>query len=143
MTPRSWLRIASIIALIFATGHALGGINHWSPLGDNPVLQSMQTVHFEIMGVRRSYFDFYVGFGHSLTVMMVLQAVVLWQLAVLAGTNAVVVRPIVAAIGVATAVGGVIAWRFIFPVPALFSLGLVACLALAYVATYRATLHLP
>jgi hypothetical protein len=35
-------------------------------------------------------------------------------------------------IALATLTGGVIAWRFIFPVPALFSLVLVGSLAAAY-----------
>ena len=100
--------------------------------GDNPVLQTMKTVRFDTMGANRSYFDFYMGFGHSLSVTQVMQAVLLWQLATLARTNAASVRPMIAVIGLATALGGVIAWRFIFPVPALFSLVLVGSLAVAY-----------
>jgi hypothetical protein len=59
--------------------------------------------------------------------------ILLWQLATLARTNAAGVRPMIAVIALATLAGGVVAWRFIFPVPALFSLALVASLAVAYV----------
>jgi hypothetical protein len=132
MTTLLWLRISSVISLVFAAGHTLGGLKYWSPMGDNPVLQAMRTVRFNTMGVNRSYFDFYMGFGYSLSVTQVMQAILLWQLATLARTDALRLRPLVAVIALATAVSGVIAWRLIFPVPALFSLVLVASLAVAY-----------
>jgi hypothetical protein len=70
-------------------------------MGENPVLQTMRDSHFDVMGARRSYFDFYMAFGYSLSVV----------------------------------VSGVIAWRLIFPVPALFSLVLAACLVAALLKT--------
>jgi len=138
MTTTLWLRISSIVTLLFAAGHAMGGIRSWSPMGDNPVLQSMRTVRFETMGANRTYFDFFMGFGHTLTVMLAMQAVLLWQLAALSRTNAGRVRPLIAVIGLATAAVGMIAWRFIFPVPAVFSLVLVVCLGVAYFVARRA-----
>jgi hypothetical protein len=101
-------------------------------MGDNPVLQAMRTVRFDTMGVNRSYFDFYVGFGYSLSVSQVMLTILLWQFATLARTDTLPLRPMIAVIALAIAVGGVIAWRFIFPVPALFSLALVASLTMAY-----------
>ena len=80
-------------------------------MGDNPVLQSMRTVRFDTLGANRSYFDFFMGFGHSISVLQVMEAVLLWQLATLARSNALSVRPMIAVIGLATAVCGVIAWN--------------------------------
>jgi hypothetical protein len=131
MTTTLWLRISSIIALLFAAGHTLGGLKHWSPMGENPVLKAMRETRFDTMGVSRSYLDFYLGFGYSLSVAEFMLAVVLWQLATLARTDALAVRPMIAVIAVATLATGVIAWRFIFPMPALFSLVLFASLAVA------------
>lgn len=133
MTTTLWLRISAVIALLFAAGHTLGGLKYWSPMGDNPVLQSMRAVRFDTMGANRSYFDFFMGFGHSISVFQVMEAILLWQLATLARSNALSVRPMIAVIALATAVTGIIAWRFIFPVPAIFSLVLVATLSVAYV----------
>ena len=133
MTTTLWLRISSVISLLFAAGHMLGGLKNWSPMGDNPTLQAMRTVRFDTMGANRSYFDFFMGFGHSLSVTLVMQTILLWQLATLARTNSLGVRPMIAVIALATVVSGVIAWRFIFPVPALFSLVLAASLVAAYV----------
>lgn len=128
------LRIASVISLLFTAGHTMGGLKQWSPMGDNPVLRSMGEVRFETMGVNRSYLDFYMGFGWSITVFMVMQTILLWQIASLAKTEPARMRPLVGVIALATMAGGVIAWRFIFPVPALFSVVMAAVLALAYAA---------
>jgi hypothetical protein len=133
MTTTLFLRIASVISLIFTLGHTLGGLRKWSPMGDNEVLRAMTAVRFDAMGANRSYLDFYMGFGWSITVAMVMQTVLLWQIASLARTNPASVRPMIAVIALATVAGGIIAWRFIFPVPALFSSALVIALAAAYV----------
>ena len=132
MTTTLWLRIAAVVSLLFTAGHTMGGLKRWSPMGDNPVLQAMSTVRFETMGASRSYLDFYLGFGWSLSVAMLMQSVLLWQMASLARTDAAAVRPLIAVVALATVAGGVIAWRFIFPVPALFSAVLVSCLAVAF-----------
>jgi hypothetical protein len=126
------LRIASGISFLFAIGHSIGGLQKWSPMGDNEVLKAMAAVHFDVMGAQRSYFDFYMGFGWSISVTMLMQAVLLWQMASLAKTNAAAVRPMIAVIALATLAGGVIAWVFIIPIPAIFSAVLVATLAAAY-----------
>jgi hypothetical protein len=134
MTTTLLLRIASIISLVFTAGHTLGGLRKWSPMGDNEVLKAMTAVRFDTMGANRSYLDFFMGFGWSISVAMLLQTVLLWQLASLARTDSARVRPMIAVFALATLASGVIAWRFIFPLPALFSSALVIVLAAAYVA---------
>jgi hypothetical protein len=136
MNTTIWLRVSAIISLLFTAGHFMGGLQNWSPMGDNPVLQSMRTVRFDIMGVNRSYLDFYMGFGHSITVSFLLQSVLLWILGDVARTHASLVRPMIAAFVVAVAVTGVIAWRYILPVPAFFSLALCATLVVAFIAAH-------
>ena len=134
MTTTLLLRIASVISLIFTAGHTIGGLRKWSPMGDNAVLKAMTDVRFNTMGANRSYLDFFMGFGWSLSVFMLMQTILLWQLALLARTDPARLRPIIAVIALATVASGVIAWRFIFPVPAVFSGVLALALALAYVA---------
>ena len=36
-----WLRVSSIISVLFATGHSLGGRQSWSPAGETEVLRAM------------------------------------------------------------------------------------------------------
>src|SRR5690348_3484713 len=89
------LRLAAVISLVFAVGHTLGGLKGWSPIGQTAVLTAMRTFRFEVGGVNRSYFEFYRGFGFLLSVYLVLQAVLLWQLGSLARANRLLARPLV------------------------------------------------
>ena len=111
----------------------MGGLKQWSPMGGNPVLKSMTEVRFDTMGANRSYLDFFMGFGWSISVFMLMESILLWQLATLAKAEPARLRSMILVITLATAGTGVIAWRFLFPVPALFSAVLVVTLALAYV----------
>ena len=74
-----------------------------------------------------------MGFGWTLSVLMLMQAIVLWQLASLAKMEPARLRPIIAVIALATVLDGVIAWQFIFLIPAVFSAVLAITLACAYV----------
>ena len=136
MTTTVLLRIASVISLVFTAGHTLGGLRKWSPMGENEVLKAMTDVRFDTMGANRSYLDFFMGFGWSISVLMLLQTVLLWQLASLARADPARVRPMIAVFALATLAAGVIAWRFIFPIPALFSSALLIVLLAAYVVAH-------
>lgn len=86
------------------------------------------------MGVSRSYLDFYMGFGWCVAAALLLQAVLLWQLAGISqALGGPVVRPMIAAFAVAALAFAVISWRLIFPVPAIFSGILFVALAASYV----------
>src|SRR5262245_64654072 len=117
LTTTLLLRIASVISLLFTAGHTMGGLRKWSPMGDNAVLEAMTAVRFDTMGANRSYLDFFMGFGWSLSVFMLMQTILLWLLASMAKTEPARVRPMIAVIALATVGSGVIAGRFIFSVP--------------------------
>jgi hypothetical protein len=132
MTATLWLRLAAVIQLLFTVGHSLGGRKQWSPMGDHGVLRQMTSVRFDTMGANRSYLEFFLGFGWSLAVFMLLQAILLWQLASVASTNPAATRPMIVVFAAASVATAVIAWRFLFPLPALFSLAVTACLVIAW-----------
>lgn len=133
MTATVLLRIAAIISLLFTAGHTMGGLKKWSPMGENAVLKAMTDVRFEAMGANRSYLDFFMGFGWSISVAMLLQSILLWQMATLVRHDAASVRPMIAAFVFAQLASGIIAWHFIFPVPALFSVILLVPLVAALI----------
>lgn len=132
MTASRALRIASITSLLFAIGHTLGGRKNWSPMGPNAVFEAMQSVEFRVFGVTRSYLDFYRGFGFCLGVFMLLQAVLLWQLAGAVHSNPGLVRTMIAAFMVASIAIGILTAVFILPLPATFSAVVVLSLVAAY-----------
>jgi hypothetical protein len=139
VTPKLLLRIASVISFVFALGHSLGGLSQWSPMGGNAVLANMGAVRFLVMGVRRSYLDFFMGFGWSLSIGMLLQAALLWQIAAVAERDAVLARPMIAAFVLNCAASVAIATHWLFPIPALFAAVLLVPLAIAWIKTGQAT----
>jgi len=137
MKPVLLLRIASIISLLFAVIHTMGGANAWSPVGETDVLRAMRAYHFNAGGVSRSYLDFYLGLGFSVGVFLLLQAVLLWQLATLAKTDSLRVRPMIVSFFVASVACGFLSWKFIFAAPAIFSAVIAVLLAIAFYASAR------
>jgi len=66
-------------------------------------------------------------------VFLVLQAVLLWQLAAIARIQPQIVRPLVASFAISSVISVFITWAFILPIPAVFSAVLTACLVIAFV----------
>jgi hypothetical protein len=132
MSPSLFLRISSVIALLFAAGHTMGAAESWSPQGDTAVLQSMKSFRFDAMGVTRTYFDFYFGFGLLISVFLLLQAVQLWQLASIAKADPARAMPLAVSLFLASLSCAVLAWKFIFAVPVLFSSAIAVCIGLAF-----------
>lgn len=128
------LRLAAGLSLLFAAGHTLGGLKSWSPVGANEVLTSMQTVRFDVSGVSRTFFDFYLGFGSTLSVFLLAEAVLLWQVATLARVNPRLARPFVWTFFLSSLPMGVLTWKFLFPTPVYFDAGLTLLLGWAVAA---------
>jgi hypothetical protein len=137
MTASRWLRVAAVIMVLFAAGHTMGGQKAWSPAGETPVLQQMREFRFDAMGTSRSYFEFYLGFGYSITVLQLMQAVLLWQVAGLAREDAARVRPLIATFLIAAIASTILTWRYIFLIPVIFSIVYTLTVAFAYVAAGR------
>ena len=134
MKSSSALRVASILTLLFAGGHSMGGLSLWSPAGETEVLRAMRSFHFDAAGVSRTYLDFYLGFGFILSVYLLAQAVALWQLASLARTEANRVRPLIGTFFLASVVCACLSWRYVFLVPVVSFLAIAVCLGLAFYA---------
>lgn len=134
MTATLMLRLASVLSMLFAAGHTLGGRRSWSPIGESEGLTAMRTFRFETMGVSRTYLDFYLGFGYSLSVFLVMQAILLWQVGTLAKTDRLQARPMILTFLLASIASGVLTWAFIFPMPVYLGSTITACLILALVA---------
>jgi hypothetical protein len=92
----------------------------------------MRSFHFDVAGVSRSYLDFYLGFGFITGIYLLVQAVVFWQLASIAKTDALHVRPLIGSFLLANVVSAFLAWRFIFLLPVVSFTVIAACLGLAF-----------
>jgi len=134
MRPFLLLRIASVLTLLLAAGHSSGGLSFWSPAGDTEVLRAMRSFHFDAGGASRSYLDFFLGFGFTISVYLFMQAVALWQLASIAKSDAFRIRPLVGSFLLANLASAVLAWKFIFVVPVVSFSAVAVCLGLAFYA---------
>lgn len=140
MKSSTFLRIASVITLLYFAGHTAG--MPWTPAdgpSERPLLEAMKAHSFDALGSQRTYWDFYFGFGVIISVYLLVQAVVLWQLGSLATTQASRVRPITASFFVAFIVNAFLAWKYFFAIPVIMTIAISACLAVAFVLAGRAT----
>ncbi len=91
----------------------------------------MKSYRFDVMGSERTYWDFYEGFGLTVSVFLLLEAVVLWFLAKLAVKESNRLQPILLAYLVANVAQLVLVVRFFFLPPQVLSAATTLCLALA------------
>jgi hypothetical protein len=75
---RTLYRIAAVLIALLDLGHSAG--YPWSDPAWGVDLQSVQSSHFNVLGFSRTYWDFYVGFGLSISVFLLLGALLAWQL---------------------------------------------------------------
>lgn len=64
MRPSLFLRIASVLTLLYCAGHTSG--IPWTPVkgaGEVAVLDAMKSQRFAFAGVTRTYWEFYYDFG--------------------------------------------------------------------------------
>jgi len=133
MSSRLLLRSAAVATLLMAVGHLLG--SPWAP-ADTPqghqVVDAMRAYRFDAMGLERSYYDFYVGFGWLLGAYLVGHAILFWQIASLSIQSATTLRPVVVVLCIEALCATLLEWKYLFWVPVGLS-GLTAvCLGAAW-----------
>ena len=80
MSSKWFYRIASVLLVLFAVGHTLGFRKTPPEWGVDSIVSAMRTLHFSAQGFDRTYYDFYVGFGLFVSVLLLFTAAVVWQL---------------------------------------------------------------
>jgi hypothetical protein len=132
--PTLFLGIASILTLIHSILHTIGGVLSSPKHGSEEiaVVETMKAHTFNVMGSMRSYWDFNMGYGVSLTISLFVQAVLFWQLGTMAKTNAAFIKPILALFCFNFIAIAVVVWHYFFIAPAITELLVAGCLAAAY-----------
>lgn len=88
MKPKFLLRIASLSIFLHTIGHTLGALS-WKKDPDpniQRVVDEMISYKFTFGGAVRSIGDFYEGYGVTMIFVLMLFAVLLWQLAAISVT---------------------------------------------------------
>jgi len=140
MTPSRWLRTQSVLLLLFTAGHTLGTAAPQVRRGpeEAAVFAAMKGFHFPIMGFDRSYWDFYRGFALSISVLMLVMAVVAWQLAAISSANPRAALPMAILLQAGCAGLLIVGFFFFFGAPILFSATALFCATAAVVSLARA-----
>jgi hypothetical protein len=132
MRPVLFLRIASVLTFIHAVLHTIGGV--FGKVGPGPAataVEAMKTNQFLLLGHMRSFWDFYRGLGLAGTISLTAEAILFWQLASLAKTDAQRLRPIMATFLVAYAALAVNSYTYFFLGPVIAEIFIAAWLGLA------------
>ena len=124
------LRIAAALAFVQFCAHTTMFVTYAPMHGaeETSVVQAMQSHFFSFSGWSRSYWDLYFGYGLFSAFNCLIEAVLFFQLASIAGKNPRIVRMIaglflVANIGYATLI-----YRYFFPLPGYFDIAIALLL---------------
>jgi len=129
MKPSLPLRIVAILMAIGDIGHT-SGVLRTIPrsLAEGGLLAPLQNFHTMAMGTSRTHWDFYVGFGLSVTFQFLTVAGLAWLAASLADTDPARARPFVYLLLAAQLAGLVIAIVYFFAGPIVMTLLTLICL---------------
>jgi hypothetical protein len=127
VTSKVLYRVAAILLAVFAALHTFGFAQLDPTWGIDALIAQLRQTTFLAQGQSRTYWDFYYGFGLSVSVWQLLAALAAWELG---GTSA---RLPLLRWGLVLAMAAItwLSWRYFFPAPLVFSVLVTVCLALA------------
>ena len=135
------LRIAAYVLVLYFLGHTWGALLSTPAFGTagDAVLSAMKSVRFACDGSNCTWFGFYLGFGWFVSIFFLLSAAVAWFLGGLDARDQRVVTPIAWMLFLAHAAGMILAWRYFFLTPLIFSTVTAALLGFHCVRAMRAS----
>ena len=131
MKASVFYRIAAVLLLLFAAGHTVGFRQSDPSWGVDALLGSMRSIHFDVQGFQRTYWDLFVAAGFSVGVLYLFAAILAWQLGGLPAATLALMRGTAWAFALCFAAITVVSWRYLFVIPIAFSLAITLCLAAA------------
>ena len=131
MKASMFYRIAAVLLLLFAVGHTLGFRQSDPTWGVDALLGSMRSIHFDVQGFSRTYWDLFVAAGFCVGVFYFFAAILAWQLGGLPPQTLALMRGTAWAFAACFAAITVVSWRYLFILPIVFSSVITACLIAA------------
>ena len=129
MKASLFYRIAAVLLLLFDAGHTSGF--PWSDPQWGVDLGPMRSTHFYVLGFSRTYWDFYVGFGLIISVILLLAVVLAWQLGGLPPESLARMRGTAWTFALCFAAITVLDWKYFFIIPLVFSIVITLTLTAA------------
>ena len=131
MKASVFYRIAAVLLLLFAVGHTLGFRASDPKWGVEALLGSMRSIHFDVQGFNRTYWDLFEAAGFSVGVLYLFAAILAWQLGGLPSATLALMRGTAWAFALCFAIIAVVSWRYLFIIPIAFSTVITLCLTAA------------
>jgi hypothetical protein len=128
MKPVIFLRAASGLTLLHAVLHTVGGVFGKPVPGVGAATEAvMRANYFLVLGVTRSYWEFYRGMGLGITISLTAEGIVFWMLGSLAKQDAARLRPILWVFALAYLVFAVNSYEYFFSGPVIAEVLIAAC----------------
>jgi hypothetical protein len=132
--PVVFLRVASVLTLIHAVLHTVGGVfGGVDPGPASAAVTAMKANQFLLMGNMRTFWDFHIGMGLAVTIFLTGESVLMWQLASLAGTDARRLRPMIATLLLIYLAFAVNSYVYFFIAPVVTEVLIAGCIGVAFV----------
>ena len=131
MKASTFYRIAAVLLLFFAVSHTLFFRQSDPKWGVDALLSSMQSIHFDVQGFNRTYWDLFVAAGFSVGVFYLFAAILAWQLGGLPEATLALMRGTAWAFALSFAAITIVSWRYLFIIPIAFSVLITSCLTAA------------
>jgi len=131
MKPSTFYRIAAVLLLLLAIGHTFGFRQSDPAWGVEGLLASMRSIHFDVQGFNRTYWDLFLAAGFSISVFYLFSAILAWQLASLPAATLAVMRGPIWGVAVCFAAITLVLWRYLFLLPIVLAFLITVCLTAA------------
>lgn len=131
MKPSLFYRLAAVLLFLFAVGHTLGFSQSDPAWGIDALLSGMRSIHFDVLGFDRTYWDLFLAAGYTVGVFYLFAAVLAWQLGGLPGATLAHMRGAAWAFALSFAAITALSWKYLFIIPVGFSLAITLCLTAA------------
>ena len=131
MRASTFYRIAAVLLLLFAVSHTFGFRLSDPTWKVDALTGSMRSVHFDVQGFNRTYWDFFTGAGFTTGVLYLFSAILAWQLSRLPAPTLALMRGTAWAFAICFAAITVVSWKYLFLIPVAFSIAITVCLTLA------------
>jgi hypothetical protein len=131
MKASFFYRVSAVFLLLFAVGHTLGFRQSDPQWGVDALLVSMQSIHFDVQGFHRTYWDLFVAAGFSVGIFYLFAAILAWQLGGLPGEMLARIHGIGWTFAFCFAAITVVSWKYLFVLPIVFSIVITLCLIMA------------
>jgi hypothetical protein len=114
MKASMFYRIAAVLLLLFAVGHTLGFRQSDPQWGVDALLGSMRSIHFDVQGFNRTYWDLFLAAGFSVGVFFLFAAILSWQLGGLPAATLALMRGTAWAFAICFAAITVLSWKYLY-----------------------------